>query len=105
VVHLEAERVEELSFDHLEVSEMQDETQEAAATSSPDPLTLDGPEDRDIDVFQPLPNSAADSSEAWLQTQQGVFQGILATGFRKGVMLTPLVGRKDRDSESRATGD
>ena len=37
---------------------MQDETQEAAATSSPDPLTLDGPEDRDIDVSPRLPNSA-----------------------------------------------
>jgi hypothetical protein len=37
---------------------MQDETQEAAATSSPDPLTLDGPEDRDIDVHHSLPNSA-----------------------------------------------
>jgi hypothetical protein len=43
---------------------MQDETQEDAATSSPDPLTLDGPEDRDIDVSQPLPDSVADSSEA-----------------------------------------
>jgi hypothetical protein len=62
--HPEAERVEELSFDHLEVSEMQDETQEAAATSSPDPLTLEDPEDRDIDVCQSLPNSVADSSEA-----------------------------------------
>jgi hypothetical protein len=37
---------------------MQDETQEAAATSGPDPLTLDGPEDRDIDVSPRLPNSA-----------------------------------------------
>ena len=38
---------------------MQDETQEASATSSPDPLTLDGPEDRDIDVSHHcLPNSA-----------------------------------------------
>jgi hypothetical protein len=42
---------------------MQDETQEASATSSPDPLTLDGPEDRDIDVHHFLPNFA-DSYEA-----------------------------------------
>jgi hypothetical protein len=42
---------------------MQDETQEASATSSPDPLTLDGPEDRHIDVFHLFPNSA-DSCEA-----------------------------------------
>lgn len=42
---------------------MQDETQEASATSSPDPLTLDGPEDRHIDGSHLLPNSA-DSCEA-----------------------------------------
>lgn len=62
--HPEAERVEELSSDHLEVSEMQDETQEAAATSSPDPLTQEDPEGRDIDVCQFPPSSVADSSEA-----------------------------------------
>jgi len=48
--HLEPVREAGLSVVQLEVSEMQDETQEAAATSSPDPLTLAGPEDRDIDV-------------------------------------------------------
>lgn len=37
---------------------MQDETQVASATSSPDPLSLMGPEDRDIDDFHFLPNSA-----------------------------------------------
>lgn len=59
--HLEAEAKEVLSFGYLEVSEMQDETQEDAATSSPDPLTLAGPADRDIDDSQPLLDSAADS--------------------------------------------
>jgi hypothetical protein len=62
--HLEVEVMEGLSFLQPEVSEMQDETQEDAATSSPDPLTLDGPEDRDIDVSQSLPHSVADSSGA-----------------------------------------
>jgi hypothetical protein len=33
---------------------MQDETQMASATSSPDPLAVDGPDDRDIDVLAPL---------------------------------------------------
>ena len=42
---------------------MQDETQEASATSSPDPLSLDGPQDLDIDVPRLLPNSA-ESCEA-----------------------------------------
>jgi hypothetical protein len=64
VAHLEAEQAEELTFDQLKVDEMQDETQEAAATSSPDPLTLDVPEGRDIDVFQFPPSPVADSSEA-----------------------------------------
>jgi hypothetical protein len=64
VAHLETEQVEELTSDHLKVDEMQDETQEAAATSSPDPLTLDVPEGRDIDVLQFPPSPVADSSEA-----------------------------------------
>lgn len=55
-------------LDHLEVNEIQDETQEASATSSPDPLTLDGPEDRDIDLCHFLPNSAG-SYEAYGQNQ------------------------------------
>jgi hypothetical protein len=63
-VHPELEQAGELSFGRLEASEMQDETQEAAATSSPDPLTLEVPEGRDIDVFQSPPSSVADSSEA-----------------------------------------
>ena len=37
---------------------MQDETQAASATSSPDPLSLDGPADLDIDVSRLLPNVA-----------------------------------------------
>lgn len=56
--HLEPGQMAVLFSDHREVSEMQDETQEAAATSSPDPLTLLGLEDRDIDVFPRPPNSA-----------------------------------------------
>jgi hypothetical protein len=44
---------------------MQDETQEASATSNPDPPTLFGPEDRDIDVVPQPPNNA-DSSQAYL---------------------------------------
>jgi hypothetical protein len=35
---------------------MQEETQKASATSSPDPLTLDGPGNRQIDVFHVFPN-------------------------------------------------
>jgi hypothetical protein len=35
---------------------MQDETQMATATSSPDPLAADGPGDRDIDVLALLPD-------------------------------------------------
>lgn len=66
--HLETAQVVESVFDHLEVSEMQDETQEAAATSSPDPLTLVGPKDRDIDVHHSLPSSV-DSCEASAQNQ------------------------------------
>jgi hypothetical protein len=62
--HLEPGQVERLSFERLKVSEMQDETQEDAATSSPDPLTLVVPEGRDIDVSQSPPSSAADSSGA-----------------------------------------
>ena len=38
--HLEAKLELELSFDHLEMSEMQDEMQKAAATLGPDLLTL-----------------------------------------------------------------
>jgi hypothetical protein len=59
---------------------MQDETQEAAATSSPDPLTLVGPEDRDIDVSYFLPNSAG-SYGAYIQNQQDVFRGFLGIEF------------------------
>lgn len=62
--HPELEQVGELSSGRLKASEMQDETQEAAATSSPDPLTLEVPEGRDIDVLQAPPGSVADSSEA-----------------------------------------
>jgi hypothetical protein len=54
---------------------MQDETQEASATSSPDPLTLDGPEDRDIDVSHSLPNSAG-SCEAYIRNQQDAFRAL-----------------------------
>jgi len=38
------------------MSEMQDETQMATATSSPDPLADDGPGDRDIEVLALLPD-------------------------------------------------
>lgn len=37
---------------------MQDETQVASATSSPDPLSLMAPEGRDIDLSLFRPNSA-----------------------------------------------
>ncbi len=47
---------------------MQDETQEASATSSPDPLTLDGPEDWDIDLSHSLPNSGG-SCDAYIRNQ------------------------------------
>ncbi len=61
--HLEAAQAVERIFDLRAATEMQDETQMASATSSPDPLTLDGPQDRDIDVYHYLPSSA-DSCEA-----------------------------------------
>ena len=48
---------------YREASEMQDETQEASATSSPDPLSQVGPQDRHIDVPHLLPNSV-ESCEA-----------------------------------------
>ncbi len=54
---------------------MQDETQGASATSSPDPLTLDGPEDRDIDVSHFPPNSAG-SCEAYIQSQRAVSRAL-----------------------------
>ena len=78
--HLEPEQMVMLFSDHRKVSEMQDETQEAAATSSPDPLTLVGPEDRDIDVSHFLPNSAG-SYGACIQNQQDVFRGLLGIEF------------------------
>lgn len=62
--HLEPQQVEELYFERSQASEMQDETQEASATSSPDPLTLEVPEGRDIDVSQPPQSLVAYSSEA-----------------------------------------
>ena len=48
----------------LSVSEMQDETQMASATSSPGPLAAGLPQDRDIDVLVPLPSSF-ESYIAW----------------------------------------
>jgi hypothetical protein len=78
--HLEPEQMVVLFSDHREVSEMQDETQEAAATSSPDPLTLAGPEDRDIDLYHFLPNSAG-SFEAYVQNQQDVSRVLLVIVF------------------------
>lgn len=108
--HLEAKLELELSFDHLEVSEMQDETQEAAATSGPDPLTLVGPEDRDIDVrSQPLPDSASDSFEAYIRNQQVAFRGRSGDG-RPEIELILLVSTfllylKHQNLDSHATSD
>lgn len=78
--HLEPEQMAVLFSDHRKVSEMQDETQEAAATSSPDPLTLSGPEDRDIDVYHFPPNSVG-SYEAYVQNQLDVFRVLLVIVF------------------------
>ncbi|KAI9049177.1 hypothetical protein LZ554_007024 [Drepanopeziza brunnea f. sp. 'monogermtubi'] len=68
--YLEAAQAVEQIFDLVAVTEMQDETQKASATSSPDPSTLDGPldgpQDRDMDVSHFLP-SPADSYGALLQ--------------------------------------
>ena len=61
---------------------MQDETQEASATSSPDPLSLNVPEDRDIDLFRSLPNSAG-SSEAWRQNKRDFSRGLLESRVRE----------------------
>lgn len=57
VLHLEVAQVVILFSGPLSVSEMQDETQMASATSSPGPLAAGRPQDRDIDVLAPLPNS------------------------------------------------
>ncbi|KAJ5043012.1 uncharacterized protein L3040_004401 [Drepanopeziza brunnea f. sp. 'multigermtubi'] len=65
--YLETAQAVEQIFDLVAVTEMQDETQKASATSSPDPSTLDGPQDRDIDVSHFLP-SPADSYGALLQS-------------------------------------
>jgi len=114
VVHLEGhlEPVEEggLFLVHAEVSEMQDETQEAAATSSPDPLTLSGPEDQNIDVSQqPLPHSAVDSSGVYLQNQQDAFQESQATVSPKTclnlMMSTRPWEQKKQNSGFRSTGE
>jgi len=97
----------ELFSDHLEAIEMQAETQEVAATSIPDPLSLDGPEGRDIDLPQPLPYSAADSSRACTQNQLVVFRGLLAIFLPEIAILLlnagPPLGRKEQNSEFRAT--
>jgi hypothetical protein len=61
---------------------MQDETQKASATSSPDPLTLLGLEDRDIDVSPHLANSAG-SSGAWKQNRQAVSRVARKIVYRK----------------------
>ena len=107
--HLAAGMEGELFSDHLEAIEMQAETQEVAATSIPDPLTLDGPEDRDIDLPQPLPCSAADNSGACKQNRPVVSRGLLAI-FLPGLAMVSLVlgsllERKEQNSEFRATSD
>ena len=105
--HLDVETEVELFSDHLEAIEMQAETQEVAATSIPDPLSLDGPEGRDIDLPQPLPYSAADSSRACTQNQLVVFRGLLAIFLPEIAILLlnagPPLGRKEQNSEFRAT--
>jgi hypothetical protein len=86
---------------------MQDDSQEASATSSPDPLTLDGPQDRDIDVFQFLPNSAG-SCEAYRQNQQDVFLAPRRFGFPEIALvlaISAVLLQKQRKSDSRAKGD
>jgi hypothetical protein len=50
-----------LGCDHLLASEMQDETQRASAASSPDPLAVEGPDSRDMDVFDLLQDSVVGS--------------------------------------------
>lgn len=106
VNHLESEQMVELFSDHRKATEMQDETQKVSATSSPDPPTLDGPEDRDIDVSHFPPNSAG-SYEACEQNQQVVFRGFLETGFPETALV--LVGfaasrYKQKMMNFRATG-
>jgi hypothetical protein len=88
---------------------MQDETQVASATSSPDPLSLMGPEDRDIDVFHFLPRSVC-SCAAYRQSQPDVFRVPPVPGLR-GIllMLASAVGglrqEKQETDDSGATGD
>lgn len=107
--HLAVGTEGELSSDHLEAIEMQAETQEVAATSIPDPLTLDGPEDRDIDLPQLLPCSAADNSGACRQNQPAVSRGLLAI-FLPEIAMVPLVSKapleqKEQNSGFRAASD
>ena len=107
--HLDVETEVELFSDHLKAIEMQAETQEVAATSIPDPLTLDGPEDRDIDLPQLLAYSAAGNSRACTQIQPVASRGLLATFLPEiGLVLlnsVALLGRKGQKLEFRATSD
>jgi hypothetical protein len=86
---------------------MQGETQEAAATSSPDPLTLSGPQDRDIDVHRCLPKSSG-SCEAWKQNQYDVFQALLGcgrAGIALGLVMAASLQQKERKNDYRTLGE
>ncbi|CAL3965882.1 unnamed protein product [Diplocarpon coronariae] len=67
--HDEAAQAVEQVFDLRAATETQDETQKASATSSPGPLTLDRPKDRDIDDPQLRPKPA-DGCEVGTQNRQ-----------------------------------
>lgn len=84
--HLEAVQAVKLILDLREATEMQDETQKASATSSPDPLTQNGPQHRDIDVYHLRPNCAG-SCGAWREIRRGVVQELLEVGCPRTVMV------------------
>lgn len=52
---------------------MQDEAQVASAASSPDPLAVEGPNNRDIDPLTLLPTSVAGLG-AWRNNRPDLFQ-------------------------------
>ena len=86
---------------------MQDETQVASATSSPDPLSLIVPEDRDIDLSRFLPNSAG-SFEAWKQNKRGFSRGLLENRVREsdqGYLMIELGWGMLRTKDFRTNGD
>jgi hypothetical protein len=69
---------------------MQDETQMATATSSPDPLAADGPGDRDIDGLALLPDPV------YCYVDGEINQQCLVRVYRMSVVLVDFVSGSSR---------